>query len=63
MRNGGTAFTDKDVHSLLERKGFKKKIFEGGTNNKQFKCSVENVRLAEKNCTRQVPTRKSVNYF
>ena len=48
MRNDGTVFTDKDVHNLLERKGFKKKVFEGGTNNEWFKCSIDDIRLAVK---------------
>lgn len=33
MRQDGTCFTDKDIHNLLSRKGFKKMFFNGDTNN------------------------------
>ena len=46
MREDGTCFTDKDIHSLLERKGFKKMVFGGDTNNEWFKCSTSDVRTA-----------------
>lgn len=48
MRNDGTCFTDKDVHSLLERKGFKKMVFGGDTNNEWFKCSLNDLKIAVK---------------
>ena len=48
MRNDGTCFTDKDVHSLLERKGFKKMVFDGDTNNEWFKCSLNDLKVAVK---------------
>lgn len=48
IRNDGTCFTDKDVHRLLERKGFKKMYFDGDTNNEWFKCTKQDVILAIK---------------
>ena len=48
MRNDGTCFTDKDVHRLLERKGFKKMFFDGDTNNEWFKCTKQDVLAAIK---------------
>ena len=48
MRNDGSCFTDKDVHSLLERKGFKKMYFNHDTNNEWFRCSLDDVKLAIK---------------
>ena len=48
MRADGTCFTDNDVHNLLERKNFKKIIFEGSTNNEWFKCSTEDLQTAVK---------------
>ena len=46
MRNDGSCFTDKDIHSLLERKGFKKMYFGGDTNNEWFKCSLNDIKTA-----------------
>ena len=48
MRNDGTVFTDKDIHSLLERKHFNKMYFDGDTNNEWFKCSLSDVQTAIK---------------
>lgn len=48
MRKDGTCFTDKDVHRLLERKGFRKMVFHGDTNNEWFRCSKEDVLIAIK---------------
>lgn len=51
MREDGTVFTDKDVHSLLKRKGFKKLIFNGDTNNEWFKCEKDDVLTAIREVT------------
>ena len=48
MRQDGTCFTDKDVHALLERKGFKKMAFDGDTNNEWFKCTLDDIKVAVK---------------
>ncbi len=48
MRSDGTVFTDKDIHSLLVRKGFKKLVFDGSTNNEWIKCSKEDALTAIK---------------
>ncbi len=46
MRSDGTCFTDKDVHRLLKRKGFKRMIFDGNTNNEWFNCSLADLKTA-----------------
>ena len=48
MRNDGTVFTDKDVHNLLLRKGYKKKYFNGDTDNEWFKIEKDDVLIAIK---------------
>lgn len=48
MRQDGTCFTDKDIHNLLSRKGFKKMFFNGDTNNEWFKCDIHDVEVAIK---------------
>lgn len=48
MRQDGTCFTDKDVHALLERKGFEKMAFDGDTNNEWFKCTLDDIKVAVK---------------
>ena len=48
VRSDGTTFTDKDIHRLLERKGFKKKYFNGDTNNEWFNCKLKDVQVAYK---------------
>ena len=48
VRNDGTCFTDKDIHSLLKRKGFKKMVFGGDTNNEWFKCTLVDLKTAVK---------------
>lgn len=48
MRQDGTCFTDKDVHNLLARKGFKKMCFNGDTNNEWFKCGIKDIEIAIK---------------
>lgn len=48
MRCDGSCFRDEDVHALLERKGYKKIVFGGDTNNEWYKISVEDVLTAIK---------------
>lgn len=48
MRNDGTCFTDKDIHNLLARKGFRKMCFNGDTNNEWYKCSTQDALIAIK---------------
>lgn len=48
MREDGTVFIDTDVHSLLVRKGFKKMIFDGSTNNEWVKCTKNDALTAIK---------------
>ena len=44
MRDDGTCFMDHEVHSVLDRKGFKKLHLE--KNNEWYHCSVEDVKAA-----------------
>ena len=45
MSNDGSCFTDKDVHKLLERKGFRR-LNPMDKTDEWFKCSVSDVRAA-----------------
>ena len=44
MRDDGSCFMDRDVHAILERKGFQKLNGENG--NEWFNCTVEEVKAA-----------------
>ena len=45
MRSDGTCFTDKDVHRLLRRKGYRQ-FNEGEDKNEWFNCSVSDALTA-----------------
>lgn len=45
MRADGTCFTDKDVHAVLRRKGYKQ-LNEGEDRNEWFYCSIKDVESA-----------------
>ncbi len=45
MRSDGCVFTDKDVHRILRRKGFRQ-MNEGADRNEWFNCSVDDVKAA-----------------
>ena len=51
MCSDGSIFTDKDVHRILRRKGFRQ-MNEGSDRNEWFNCSVADVKAAMK-----------INYF
>lgn len=45
MRSDGTCYMDHDIHTVLERKGFKK-LYQGEDKNEWFKCSIDDVKAA-----------------
>lgn len=45
MCSDGSVFTDKDVHRILRRKGFRQ-MNEGSDRNEWFNCTVEDVKAA-----------------
>ena len=45
MCSDGSIFTDKDVHRILRRKGFRQ-MNEGSDRNEWFNCSVNDVKAA-----------------
>ena len=46
IRNDGTIFTDKDVHRVLERKGFKALKTKDGKKTEFFDCKLDDVKAA-----------------
>ena len=46
VRNDGTTFTDKDVHRVLERKGFKALKTKDGKKTEFFDCKLDDVKAA-----------------
>ena len=46
MRNDGSSFTDKDVHKVLEKKGFKALKDKQGKKTEFFECKLDDVRAA-----------------
>lgn len=46
MRNDGTSFTDKDVHRVLEKKGFKALKTKEGKKTEFFDCKLDDVKAA-----------------
>lgn len=45
MRSDGSCFTDKDLHAVLRRKGFRQ-LNEGEDRNEWFRCTVNDVKAA-----------------
>lgn len=45
MREDGTVFSDKDVHRILERRGFVQ-LFSASDNNEWYNCGVDDVKAA-----------------
>ena len=45
MRSDGSCFTDKDLHAVLRRKGFRQ-LNEGEDRNEWFRCTVNDVKVA-----------------
>lgn len=45
MRSDGSVFTDKDIHRILRRKGFRQ-LNEGEDRNEWYNCSVADVKAA-----------------
>lgn len=45
MCSDGSIFTDKDIHRILRRKGFRQ-LNEGNDHNEWFNCSVNDVKVA-----------------
>ena len=59
MRSDGSCFTDKDLHAVLRRKGFRQ-LNEGEDRNEWFRCTVNDVKVAVyavRNCTENVENR------
>ena len=46
VRNDGTTFIDKDVHRVLERKGFKALKTKDGKKTEFFDCKLDDVKAA-----------------
>ena len=45
MRNDGSCFTDKDIHAVLRRKGYRQ-LNAGEDRNEWFRCTVNDVKAA-----------------
>lgn len=46
MRNDGSSFTDKDVHRVLEKKGFKALKDKQGKKTEFFECKLDDIKAA-----------------
>ena len=63
MRSDGSCFTDKDLHAVLRRKGFRQ-LNEGEDRNEWFRCTVNDVKAAVyavRNRTANVENRRGQN--